>query len=741
MNKRLIGIVLILCMALAMMPISVKAAMPTAYPSTTSFVMNGKTVTVPEAYTINGTNYLQLRGIAALLKGTQSQFNVYWDRTIIIEPGKPYTGTATPAKLAVTNNVTYNKDAWYRIVGIDRNSTFQDAYYIDGDTNYVQLRYFAKLLNGTSSQFNVYWDAAAGKAVIEPGKLFTGVDPNYAAKAPSVDMVHVPAGTYTLGYDGYKQARVTLTKGYHIGKYEVTQEQYQAVMGTNPSYFDGSDDNWVGNVRTQMPDGSWIYMFDLVKSSDGAPKGTLPGEVQAKRPVESVSWYDTLVFCNKLSILSNLTPVYSINGQTDPSTWGNIPTSKNAVWDAVKANWDADGYRLPTEAEWQVAAQAGTTTYYSFASQSDVQKNIIKRDDYVWNVDNSSVPLSNTLLGYTHEVGKRLPNPWGLYDTLGNVDEWCWDLGSTIFPVGIVDPVGPSSEVSGDRRVKRGGNSQRPVADMIDRSLAGYSAPNNPDQLSGFRVVKNDSKPRITATATQEATAFEGYFLVKNPEKLMYKVGESFDPKGLLVHFQDKYGKRTIVDNSELSFYSSGTVRLTPGRPFTTEGVKKIEVLPNDRKVTWAQGISSFEVKVMGDNVDDILADGDYYMQIYGKYIYPIKSGGIWLELSDKKPDKPFTVKLKNHDDKRGPQYTISYDGAYIYQSSSANGDQLQGGSGVPHMWRINKYSSFYTVRDYGSQKLLVNASGQKKANGTKVTVWTYTGSAPDHGKIKFIKD
>ena len=110
------------------------------------------------------------------------------------------------------------------------------------------------------------------------------------------------------------------------------------------------------------------------------------------------------------------------------------------------------------------------------------------------------------------------------------------------------------------------------------------------------------------------------------------------------------------------------------------------------------------------------------------------------MELSDEKPEKPFTVKLVNLDEDRGPEYTIAYDGTYICQPSSKDGDQLQS-SRIPHRWRINKYSSFCTIRDYGNQKLLVNASGVTRKNTTKVIVSSLTGSAPDNAKITFIED
>lgn len=223
------------------------------------------------------------------------------------------------------------------------------------------------------------------------------------------------------------------------------------------------------------------------------------------------------------------------------------------------------------------------------------------------------------------------------------------------------------------------------------------------------------------------------YYLVQYPSKLMYMVGDSFDITGLIVHYSDDAGIRSVVDSSKLTFYTSDTVELKQGRPFVTDGVKVIEIRYNNEKV------DTFEVKVISTNSESVLEPGDYYMQIYGKYIYPVPASGIyWMELSDKKPDKPFTVKLLNYSDDKGPMYSISYDGTYIGQPSSTDGNQLQS-SLVPHMWRINKYSSFCTIRDYGKQKLTVNASGEKSSNGTKVIVWSSTGSVPENAKINFI--
>lgn len=216
------------------------------------------------------------------------------------------------------------------------------------------------------------------------------------------------------------------------------------------------------------------------------------------------------------------------------------------------------------------------------------------------------------------------------------------------------------------------------------------------------------------------------------PNKLLYKVGEPFEIAGFKAVYQDVYGNATdITKDIELKV---NTTKIYDGYKFTQAGEKVVDCYYKDEK------LNNFKLSVVAED-SNLLADGDYYMQIYGKYVTPVyASGGYWLELSDKKPEKPFTVKLNSVDPDRGPMYYIMYDGTYIMQPTSKDGAQLKSTNGIPHQWRINQYSSFCTIRDYGNQKLIVNASGQKSDNGTKVIVWSSTGSAPDNAKITFIK-
>lgn len=128
-------------------------------------------------------------------------------------------------------------------------------------------------------------------------------------------------------------------------------------------------------------------------------------------PVEHVSWFDAIIFCNKLSEKHGFAPVYSVNGTTDVSRWRNMPDSDNYIKGKVKQDKKANGFRLPTEEEWEYAAKGGQDFKYSGSD---------KIDEAGWFSGNSG----NT----THPVAQKMANGYGLYDMSGNVYEWCWDV-------------------------------------------------------------------------------------------------------------------------------------------------------------------------------------------------------------------------------------------------------------------------------------------------------------------------
>lgn len=260
------------------------------------------------------------------------------------------------------------------------------------------------------------------------------------ALADSTDLVFIAGGIFLMGSpedEPWRSAdeseHLVNVSSFYMSAYEVTQGEYEAVMGVNPSTFRGSD-----------------------------------------LPVEGITWYDAIAYCNARSELEGLTPAYTIDGE-------------HVTWDR-----GADGYRLPTEAEWEYACRAGTITPFNTETSISVDE-ANYWGHYPYQIEENYFSQENleTKPGIYRErtlpVGSFAPNRWGLYDMHGNVGEWVWDAYGAYDETQESDPVGASS---GAQRVYRGGAWN----DFAKNLRSAYRAAMQPDLAAfniGLRLVRN----------------------------------------------------------------------------------------------------------------------------------------------------------------------------------------------------------------------------------------------------------
>lgn len=277
----------------------------------------------------------------------------------------------------------------------------------------------------------------------------------------SLQMNLIPSGQFRMGQAsiGIPVTTVTLTRPFYCGIYEVTQAQYARITNKWPSRF-----------------------FPVGLDSLGYTTSTLP--------VEKVSWYDAIEFCNILSSQTGLVPVYLVDkGTRDPNNLNS--NTADPKWTVV-CDWNANGFRLPTEAEWEYACRAGTTSTYYWGE--DASADTLKQHMwFAWNSYNLSWTDPHAAISGTQPVAGKSPNPWGLYDMGGNVYQWCWDLDNIPYqpPSSAIDPTGTTT---GFGRVVRGLGWQYYNAGQS--ASRGPSGPETKYEAIGFRVVRSVTNSR-----------------------------------------------------------------------------------------------------------------------------------------------------------------------------------------------------------------------------------------------------
>ena len=275
------------------------------------------------------------------------------------------------------------------------------------------------------------------------------------SKSTGLGTVIIDAGEYLMGSSlkepGHRVDEVPhlvqISQPFLLGKHEVTQRQFEQVMAFTPSHFMSTGE---GKIKVLKLDTNEF-------------------------PVERVSWFDAIAFCNKLSKKDGYSPYYKMT---------DVQHDGNSIKQAVLAIAGGNGYRLPTEAEWEYACRASSTQRFHFGSTSNTKKaNFIARGPSIYGSRSKEKSI-----GRTAKVGSYPPNHWGLHDMHGNVAEWCWDWYSKDYYTHSL-PKNPSGPDSGQHRVVRGGSWL--VNESSCRSASRfYLTGDQRKYFAGFRVAR-----------------------------------------------------------------------------------------------------------------------------------------------------------------------------------------------------------------------------------------------------------
>jgi sulfatase modifying factor 1 len=280
-----------------------------------------------------------------------------------------------------------------------------------------------------------------------------------ASKATSMKLAFIDSGEFRIGSPDSEQnrrpdespRRTRIAEPFLLGVFEVTQGQYFHVTAANPSWF--------------------------AKEGEG---GARLAADTSSHPVENVSWFDALEFCNRLSRLDGYEPFYLLE---------KTKIEAESIISAKVRILGGDGYRLPTEAEWEYACRAGTVTRFHFGDSCDGEQANIKgvRSSGGYGAAPRGADLKRTV-----NVGRYPPNRWGLFDMHGNAGEWCWDWYDAEFPqrAPAIDAGGPDE---GTQRVLRGGSWLVGEASCRSASRIG-KPPGERNYATGFRVARSPGR-------------------------------------------------------------------------------------------------------------------------------------------------------------------------------------------------------------------------------------------------------